>query len=196
MHARLGLVFLALLALLAVPCGAATPAFRTGTLEPPGPAPEFTLRADTGRTVRLRDWRGQVVLLYFGYTSCPDVCPTTLSDLADVKKQLGPRGRQVQVALVTVDPERDTAKRLHTYVQAFDPAFVGLTERKATLAAVWKAYGVYVQSHRVPKSADGYIVDHSATTFVIDPEGRLRLAISFGTPVADILHDLQLLLPR
>ena len=155
-----------------------------------------TLRSDTGKTVRLRDWRGRVVLLYFGYTSCPDVCPTTLSDLAEVKKQLGPRGQHVQVALLTVDPERDTVRRLHTYVQAFDRSFVGLTERRATLATLWKAYGVYVQSHRVPGSSDGYVVDHSATTFVIDTEGRLRLAISFGTPVADILHDLQLLLPR
>jgi protein SCO1/2 len=185
-----------LLVLLAVLCVAAEPPFRTGVLEPPGPAPEFTLRSDTGKTVRLRDWRGSVVLLYFGYTSCPDVCPTTLSDLAEVKKQLGPAAQRLRVALVTVDPERDTAKRLHIYVQAFDPTFVGLTERKPALAAVWKTYGVYVQSHRVPGSSDGYMVDHSATTFVIDAEGRLRLAISFGIPVEDIRHDLQLLLPR
>ena len=189
-----GLV-LALL-LLTPACSAAEAPFRTGVLEPPGPAPEFTLSSDTGKTIRLRDWRGNVVLLYFGYTSCPDVCPTTLSDLAEVKKQLGPAAQRLRVALVTVDPERDTAKRLHTYVQAFDPTFVGLTERKAVLAAIWKAYGVYVQSHRVPGSSDGYVVDHSATTFVIDAEGRLRLAISFGTPAVDIRHDLQLLLPR
>jgi protein SCO1 len=193
MHTRL---VLALLVLLAIPCAAAEPPFRTGVLEPPGPAPEFTLRADTGKPVRLREWRGNVVLLYFGYTSCPDVCPATLSDLAAVTKQLGPAAQRLRVALVTVDPERDTAKRLHTYVQAFDPTFVGLTDRKPALAAVWKAYGVYVQSHRVPGSSDGYVVDHSATTFVIDAEGQLRLAISFGTPVADIRHDLQRLLPR
>jgi protein SCO1/2 len=193
MRTRIAVV---LLVLLAVPGVAAEPSFRTGALDPPGPAPEFTLRSDTGKPVRLRDWRGNVVLLYFGYTSCPDVCPTTLSDLAEVKKQLGPAAQRLRVALVTVDPERDTAQRLHTYVQAFDPTFVGLTERKAALAAVWKAYGVYVQSHRVPGSSDGYVVDHSATTFVIDTEGRLRLAISFGTPVTDILHDLQRLLPR
>jgi protein SCO1 len=191
-----GRIVVALLVLLTVPCAAAEPPFRTGVLEPPGPAPEFTLRSDAGKTVRLRDWRGNVTLLYFGYTSCPDVCPTTLSDLAEVKKQLGPAAQRLRVALVTVDPERDTPKRLHTYVQAFDPTFVGLTDRKDTLAAVWKAYGVYVKSHRVPKSSDGYVVDHSATTFVIDPQGQLRLAISFGTPVADIRHDLQRLLPR
>ena len=189
-------IVVVLLAALALPCMAAEVPFRTGALEPPGPAPEFTLRSDTGKPVRLRDWRGNVVLLFFGYTSCPDVCPTTLSDLAEVKKQLGPAAQRLRVALVTVDPERDTAKRLHTYVQAFDPTFVGLTERKPALAAVWKAYGVYVQSHRVSGSSDGYMVDHSATTFVIDAEGRLRLAISFGTPVEDIRHDLQLLLPR
>ena len=193
MHTRL---VLALLVLLVLPCAAAEPPFRTGVLEPPGPAPEFTLRANTGKPVRLRDWRGNVVLLYFGYTSCPDVCPATLSDLAAVTKQLGRAAQRLRVALVTVDPERDTAKRLHTYVQAFDPTFVGLTERKDTLATVWKAYGVYVKSHHVPKSSDGYVVDHSATTFVIDAEGQLRLAISFGTPVADIRHDLQRLLSR
>ena len=184
------------LLLLALLCAAAAPAFRTGVLEPPSPAADFTLQSDTGKPVHLHDWRGQVVLLYFGYTGCPDVCPTTLSELAEVKKQLGPAGQRLQVAFVTVDPERDTAQRLHVYVQAFDRSFVGLTGTKATLAAVWKAYGVYVQSHRVPGSKTGYLVDHSATTFVIDPEGRLRLAISFQTPVDDIRHDLQLLLPR
>jgi protein SCO1/2 len=188
--------FLLALLFLTLSCSAGEPPFRTGALDPPGPAPEFILRSDTGKTVRLRDWRGNVVLLYFGYTSCPDVCPTTLSDLAEVKKQLGPAAQRLRVALVTVDPDRDTPTRLHTYVQAFDPTFVGLTERTETLAGVWKAYGVYVKSHRVPGSSDGYVVDHSATTFVIDTEDRLRLAISFGTPVADIRHDLQLLLPR
>ena len=194
MHQGLALTLL----LLTVSCSATEPPFRTGVLDPPGPAPEFTLRADTGKTVHLRDWRGNVVLLYFGYTSCPDVCPTTLVDLAEVKKQLGPAAQRLRVALVTVDPDRDTPTRLRTYVQAFDPTFVGLTERTPALAAVWKAYGVYVKSHRVPgsSSSDGYVVDHSATTFVIDAEGQLRLAISFGTPVADIRHDLQRLLPR
>ena len=177
-------------------CLAAAPAFRTGALEPPSPAMDFTLQSDTGKPVHLHDWKGNVVLLYFGYTSCPDVCPTTLADLAEVKKQLGPVGQRVRVALVTVDPERDTTERLHVYVQAFDPTFIGLTGTKATLAAVWKAYGVYVQSHRVPGSKLGYLVDHSATTFAIDPAGRLRLAIPYQTPVTDIRHDLQLLLPR
>jgi protein SCO1/2 len=187
-------VLLALL--LALPCAAAETPFVTGALDPPAPAPDFTLRSDAGKPFHLHDWRGAVVLLYFGYTSCPDVCPTTLADLAEVKKQLGPAAQRMHVALVTVDPERDTAPRLRTYLAAFDPTFVGLTGARQILAAVWKAYGVYVQSHRVPGSTDGYGVDHSATTFVIDPQGQLRLAISFGTPVADIRHDLQLLLPR
>jgi protein SCO1/2 len=98
--------------------------------------------------------------------------------------------------MVTVDPERDTPKRLRVYTRAFDPAFLGLTGTRQTLAQVWKAYGVYVQSHRVPGSAEGYVVDHSATTFVVDAQGHLRLAIPFGTPVDDIRHDLELLLPR
>jgi protein SCO1/2 len=136
------------------------------------------------------------VLLSVGYTSCPDVCPTTLAEFAEVKKQLGAAAQHLRVALVTVDPERDTPKRLGIYTRTFDPTFLGLTGPRATLAKVWKAYGVYVQSHRVPGSSEGYVVDHSATTFVIDASGDLRLAIPFGTPVDDIRHDLELLLPR
>jgi protein SCO1/2 len=186
----------ALLLFLALPCAAAESPFRTGVLEPPAPAPDFTLRSDLGKTVRLHDWRGSVVLLYFGYTSCPDVCPTTLAEFAQVRKQLGAAAQHLRVALVTVDPGRDTPKRLRIYTRTFDPTFLGLTGPKKTLAKVWKAYGVYVQSHRVPGSSEGYVVDHSATTFVIDADGRLRLAIPFGTPVEDIRHDLQLLLTR
>jgi protein SCO1/2 len=182
--------------LLALPCAAAESPFRTGVLEPPSPAQDFTLRTDEGKPFRLHDWLGSVVLLYFGYTSCPDVCPTTLAEFAQVKKQLGSLAQWLRVALVTVDPERDTPKRLRVYTRTFDSAFVGLTGKRATLFSVWKAYGVYVQSHRVPGSSVGYVVDHSATTFVIDANGNLRLAIPFGTSVEDIRHDLQLLLTR
>ena len=187
---------IAALLLLALPCAAAEGPFRTGMLEPSSRAPDFTLRTDEGKTFRLSDWRGSVVLLYFGYTSCPDVCPTTFAEFVEVKKRLGPSAQRLRVALVTVDPERDTPKRLRIYTQAFDPSFVGLTGDRKTLAAVWKAYGVYVQSHRVPGSSVGYVVDHSATTLVIDADGNLRLAIPFGTPLGDMCHDLQLLLAR
>jgi len=184
------------LMLLSLPCFAAESPFRTGVLEPPSPAQDFTLRTDEGKSFRLHDWLGSVVLLYFGYTSCPDVCPTTLAEFAQVKKLLGPAAQRLRVALITVDPERDTPKRLRTYTRAFDATFLGLTGRRETLVSVWKAYGVYVQSHRVPGSSVGYVVDHSATTFVIDAEGNLRLAVPFGTSVEDIRHDLQLLLTR
>ncbi|MFI5339573.1 MAG: SCO family protein [Candidatus Methylomirabilales bacterium] len=187
---------IAALLLLALPCAAAESPFRSGVLEPPSPAQDFTLRTDEGKPFRLHDWLGSVVLLYFGYTSCPDVCPTTLAEFAQVKKQLGPAAQRLRVALVTVDPERDTPKRLRTYTRVFDSTFLGLTGSRDTLASVWKAYGVYVQSHRVPGSSVGYGVDHSATTFVIDANGNLRLAIPFGTSVEDIRHDLQLLLTR
>jgi len=184
------------LVLLALPCAAADSSFRTGSLDPPSPASDFTLRTDEGKPFHLHDWRGNVILLYFGYTSCPDVCPTTLAEFAEVKKQLGPAAQHLRVALVTVDPERDTPQRLRTYTRAFDPTFLGVTGSRDALAAVWKAYGIYVQSHRVPGSSEGYVVDHTATTLVIDAKGNLRLAIPFGTPVEDIRHDLQLLLTR
>ena len=151
------------LVLFALPCFAAESPFRTGVLEPPSAAPDFTLRTDEGKSFRLGDWRGNVILLYFGYTSCPDVCPTTLAEFTEVKKQLGPAAQRLRVALVTVDPERDTPKRLRTYTRAFDSTFLGLTGSRETLASVWKAYGIYVQSHRLPGSSAGYMVDHSAT---------------------------------
>ena len=185
-----------LLLLLAAPSPAVQPRFRTGALEPAAPAPDFVLQADQGKTVRLRDWRGDVVVLYFGYTSCPDICPTTFAELAEVKQRLGRAAERLRVALVTVDPERDTAPRLRIYMRAFDPSFVGLTGPRASLEKMWKAYGVYVKSHRVPGSVAAYAVDHSATTFVIDAQGDLRLVIPFGTSVEDICHDLQLLLAR
>lgn len=193
--ARLGLA-LALLVGAALPCAAGQDAFRGELIEPPAPAPDFTLRAADGKPFRLSDHRGKVVVLYFGYTSCPDVCPTTLAQLADVKTQLGEAAARLRVALVTVDPERDTPKRLRTYTTAFDPTFLGLTGSKEALGKVWKAYGVFAEKKRVVGSPLGYLVDHSATTYVVDAEGQLRLAVPFGTPTDTLLHDLRTLLKR
>jgi protein SCO1 len=193
--AGLGLV-LALLAGAALPCAAGQGAFLGEVIEPPAPAPDFTLRTADGKPFRLSDQRGNVVVLYFGYTSCPDVCPTTLAQLADVKGQLGEAAARLRVALVTVDPERDTPQRLRIYIQAFDPTFLGLTGSKQALGKVWKAYGVFAEKKRVVGSPLGYLVDHSAKTYVIDAEGRLRLAMPFGTPNDTFLHDLRTLLMR
>jgi protein SCO1/2 len=189
---------LGVIALLAVGLTATASAapFRAGSLEPPRPAPDFTLKTADGDDFRLGRHRGDVVVIAFGYTFCPDVCPTTLAELAQVKAKLGPRARYLRVAFVTVDPERDVPERLRTYTRAFDPAFVGLTGTAAELAQVRRAYGVTAERRVVPGTAAAYLIDHSAFLYVVDPQGLLRLMIPFGTPVDDMTHDIQLLLPR
>jgi protein SCO1/2 len=189
---------LGVMALLAVGLTATASAapFRAGSLEPPRPAPDFTLKTADGDSFQLGRHRGDVVVIAFGYTFCPDVCPTTLAELAQVKAKLGPRARYLRVAFVTVDPERDVPERLRTYTRAFDPAFVGLTGTAAELAQVRRAYGVTAEKRVVPGTAAAYLIDHSAFLYVVDPQGLLRLMIPFGTPVDDMTHDIQLLLPR
>ncbi len=193
--ALLGLA-LALLAGAAFPCRVAQGPFRDEAIEPPAPAPDFTLRTADGQSFRLGAERGKVVVLYFGYTSCPDVCPTTLAQLADIKTDLGEAAARLRVALVTVDPERDTPERLRTYTAAFDPTFLGLTGSRQALAKVWKAYGVYAEKKRVAGSPLGYLVNHSARTYIVDADGQLRLTLPFGTPTDAFLHDLRILLKR
>lgn len=175
---------------------AAAPGFRGGTLDPPRPAPEIALRTHEGAEFRLSRHRGDVVAITFGYTFCPDVCPTTLAELAQVRARLGPAAARFRVIFVTVDPERDGPERLRAYTQAFDRTFTGLTGTAAELAAVQKAYGVIVRKQTVRGTSAAYLVDHSALVYVVDPEGRLRLMFPFGTSVDDMTHDIGLLLRR
>lgn len=166
-----------------------------GTVYDPAlPAPEFELTQGNGSSFRLSETRGQIVLLYFGYTFCPDVCPTTLSDLRRVKADLGDDAPQVQVLFVTVDPERDTFEKLGKYVSQFDPTFIGLSGSMDELAKVWDAYGIYREETEFPNSASGYLVNHTARVFLIDQDGNLHLSYSYGTPPEDILHDIRILL--
>jgi protein SCO1/2 len=171
--------------------------FRGGSLDPPRPAPDFTLRTHDGADFRLSQHRGNVVALVFGFTFCPDVCPTTLAELAQVRARLDAgAAARLRVAFVTVDPERDDAARLRAYVHAFDRTFVGLTGAPSQLLAVQKAYGVIAKKH-VPKgSSAAYLVDHSAFVYVIDGDGRLRLMLPFGTSIDTMTHDIGLLLGR
>jgi protein SCO1/2 len=141
-------------------------------------------------------YRGDVVALSFGYTFCPDVCPTTLVELAQVRARLGAAAKRLHVFFVTVDPERDTPERLRTYTRAFDPTFVGLTGTAEQLARARRAYGVTAKKRVVPGTSAAYLVDHSAFVYVIDPEGRLRLMFPFGTSIDVMAHDIELLLRR
>lgn len=186
-----------LLGLTAIaPVSAAGPAFRSGAFDPPRPAPDFALPAAGGADFQLRRQLGKVVILTFGYSSCPDVCPTVLAELAQVRVRLGAAvAKRVQVVYVSVDPERDTPARLRAFTEQFDKTFVGLTGSPERLGEVWKAYGVSVVRKDLPGSKPPtYLVHHTASMFVIDSGGRLRVMAPFGTPSDDVLHDVRLLL--
>jgi protein SCO1/2 len=146
-----------------------------------------------GKPRALADFRNQLVVVIFGYTQCPDVCPTTLHDYADAMKALGKDASQVQVLFVTVDPKRDTAELLRQYVGAFDPRFIGLRGDASAVERVAKDFHIYVAEHP-GRTPDSYTVDHTSQVFVFDRTGKLRLMINAGTPSADIASDLHVLL--
>jgi protein SCO1/2 len=165
-------------------------AFQGSLIEPPVEATDFELTDQNGQPFRLRDHRGKVVLIFYGYTNCPDVCPLTLSDFKLIKADLGEQADQVSFMFVTVDPERDAQERLPAYLANFDPTFVGLTGSFSELESVWKAYGVY-QAKSETGSAAGYLVDHTARTYAIDKQGNLRLTYPFEMERQAILEDVR-----
>ncbi len=153
----------------------------------------FALTDHTGKPRTLADFKGKVVVMFFGFTQCPDVCPTVLSEMAEVMRQLGPRADQVQVLFVTIDPERDTAALLAQYVPAFDKRFLGLYGDAAATAAVAKEFKVFYQ--KAPGSAPNiYSMDHTAGSYVFDPKGRIRLFVKHGQGPATLVGDLGRLL--
>jgi protein SCO1 len=170
------------------------PDLKSGVFDPPRSAPEFSLRGSDGSDLKLSRYRGKVVALGFGYTSCPDVCPTTLAELAAVKKKLGKAGSDFQVVYVTVDPERDNAPRLKAYLEAFDPTFIGGTGTPQQLAEVRKAYGIVAT--RMPSQGDPsvYFIGHSSFIYLIDRDGGLRALSPFGRNVDDVVSDVKSLL--
>jgi protein SCO1/2 len=163
-------------------------AFHGITTEAPQAA-EFALTAQDGARVRLSDFRGKMVLLYFGYTNCPGICPTTLAEINRALTSLGRSAARVQVMMVTVDPERDTPARLATYMPHFNPAFLGLTGTPREVAAVAAKYGIYFKKTEETGRGD-YLVDHTSMVIVIDSAGRVRLLFPFGTTVEDMTSDL------
>lgn len=181
-------------ALLAAGCGKSAPAFQnldlTGNKQF---GSDFALPDTGGKMHSVADYKGKAVVLFFGYTHCPDVCPTTMAELAQAMQQLGPDARRVQVLFVTVDPARDTPQVLSQYVQAFNPSFVGLRPDDAQLAKVAKDFRVYYA--KVPgKTADDYTMNHTAASYVFDPSGQLRLFARDGQGAQSWVHDLKLLL--
>ena len=161
--------------------------------EPYPVAQEIELTRSDGTSFRLSEMRGKIVLIFFGYTSCPDVCPTTLAELKQALEELGEdKADQVKVVFVTVDPQRDTPERVQEYVNHFNPDFIGLSGTEIELANVWNNYGVFRQNVE-SSSATSYLVDHTARVTLIDQQGNLRVSFAFDTPVDDIVHDLKLL---
>lgn len=180
------------LALAPVACARA-PHF-TGTTLTPKAAYDFTLTDANGRPFRLAGERGREVVLFFGYTRCPDVCPATMAQLARVERELPAADRaRVQVVFVTVDPQRDTPAVIKRYVALFDPSFVGLTGTEAQLDPVFDAYHVWHQ--RIPGTkASGYLMAHSGSVYLIDPAGDLRVLHDWTDPAPAIASDVKELL--
>jgi protein SCO1/2 len=168
----------------------------TGTLlQSPSEAHDFTLISHTGQPVSLSDFRGKLVMLYFGYTFCPDVCPASLSEAAGAMDILGEKAEDVQLIMVSVDPERDTPEELADFVAHFDPAFLGVTGTPEEIASIATLYGIYYGKSE-GSIATGYLIDHTATITVIDREGHVKLIFPFGTTAAEIAADLDYLLKR
>ncbi len=189
----LSLAVVALAALLTIMFSRPVSYRGTAYGEPYPLAPQIELKQSNGETFRLSDQKGKIVLLFFGYTSCPDVCPTTLAELKLVMDDLGVKTELVQVIFVSVDPQRDTPEKIQNYADHFNKGFVGLSGTVDELETIWKDYGIFreeVQSD----SAFGYIVNHTARVYLIDMDGNLRLSYGFQTPVEDIVNDLELLL--
>lgn len=156
------------------------------------PVTNFTLVGPNEQPVSLIDFRGKVVLLYFGYTFCPDVCPATMVELSDAMEILGKQSEDVQVVMITLDPERDTAELLNSYVTHFDESFIGLTGTPDELIAVTAPMGIFYEKHE-GSAASGYLIDHTATVAALDKEGKLRLVYPFGITGAEMAADLKYL---
>jgi len=182
-----------LLALALAACGkdpAPQPDFRGSDITGAGFGKNLALHDHNGRAVTLDTFKGKLVVLFFGYTHCPDVCPTTLSDMASALALMPENvAKKVQVLFVTVDPERDSPEVIKSYVPYFHPGFLGLIGTPEQVTQVAKEFHIVYRKHVEPGASD-YLVDHSAGSYVLDTRGRLRLYLPYGHPPADIAHDL------
>lgn len=189
------LTFLALVATLAGCDRTTAPSFKAIDITGAEYAQGFDLPDASGQRRTLADFKGKVTLVFFGFTHCPDVCPTTLLEIAEVKKALGAGGERIQGIFVTVDPERDTPEVLKAYVDNFGAGFVALRGTMEETAEVAKAFKVYYA--KVPGQTPGsYTMDHTAGSYVFDANGKVRLFTRYGTGAEALKHDLQILLAQ
>lgn len=170
------------------------PAFNNTDITGLDYAKGFSLTDHTGKPRTLQDFRGKVVLLFFGYTQCPDVCPTTMAKMATVMKDLGPSSKDVQVLFVTLDPERDTQELLASYVPAFHPSFIGLYGNQEATARTAKEFKVFYSKRPSGDDPKNYTVDHMTGSYVFDREGRVRLLVRHESEPGAIAADLRQLL--
>ncbi len=176
-----------------VACSPDKPSFKAIDITGADYARGFTLSDHQGQTRSLSDFKGKVVVVFFGYTQCPDVCPTSMTELAEVKRLLGAEGDKLQGVFVTVDPVRDTAEMLKAYMANFDPSFVAFIPTPEQLVVVAKDYKVYYKKVD-GKTATSYTMDHSAGSYVYDPQGNLRLFSRYGSGPQALVQDIQTLL--
>ena len=189
--------FLGLLAATAVvalsACSPDKPAFKGVDITGADYARDFALADPNGQTRTIRDFAGKVVVVFFGYTQCPDVCPTTLQELLEVRRMLGADGEKLQAVFITVDPERDTPELLKAYMANFDPSFVALRPTSEQLQPLLKDFKIYAKPV-AGKTATSYTMDHSAQSYIYDPQGRLRLYSRYGSGAQAVADDARLLL--
>lgn len=190
---RSALAAFASLTLLAACSMEGKPQFKSVDISGADYARDFKLPDTDGKMRSIEDFRGKAVIVFFGYMRCPDVCPTTLTEIAEAKKLLGPDGDRVQGIFITVDPERDKPEQLKAYMANFGPDFVALRGSPEQVAAVAKDFKVYFKKVE-GKTPDSYTMDHSAASYVYDPKGRLRLYTRYGSGAQALTDDLKILL--
>ncbi|MEW5829057.1 MAG: SCO family protein [Chloroflexota bacterium] len=169
--------------------------FHGTVIDPPLPVTDFTLQTANGESFRLSDAKGKIVLLFFGYTNCPDVCPTTLATFKQVYDRLGEDAQEVRFVMITADPDRDTPDKVAAYAARFNPEFIGLSGRLEDLESIWSELGVFVEKQDTG-SAAGYLVSHTASVHVLDRNGNLRMTFPYGTTAIDMADDLTQLLKQ
>ena len=182
---------LVLLLVTTTTVSANAPTLKAGVFDPPRQAPDFTLQGSNGHALQISQFRGKVVLLAFGFTSCTEVCPVTLNTFAVTRRKLGASAADVQVVYITVDPQRDVPTRLAKYLHSFDPTFVGGTGTESQLSAVRHDYGISAERKVV---GDDYTYAHSSFTYLIDRNGRIRALMPYGHSPDDYANDLTILL--
>ena len=167
--------------------------FHGTTISPPLPVTDFALQTANEEVFRLSEQKGKLILLFFGYTSCPDVCPVTLATFKQVYDDLGADAQLVRFVMITADPDRDTPERVAEYAAQFNPEFIGLSGDLVVLEQIWKELGVFVEKQE-SNSAAGYLVSHTASVYVLDQQGGLTMTFPYGTNATEIADDIRQIL--